>query len=267
MSETPLDPNPDPKRVPGAPRGRGRTWESLPNRPILGRRSGGTSLVMLMLLWIWQDQLHQLKVKTIPYSQFKQYLAAGEVAECKVEDLEISGRIVPVSRPLPRRPAPRRPNLPNRNQLSPPAKRLTLLCPVRRLPARQNASRANRSRLSPRAKRPHPAASGKSPSVAGRRSGTRRHAAGTAKPIEEKPTVKRPRPKRVAAARKLPPKRRTSSRSPRPRTTASRSCSARCGWSRTRNWSSSSKRPRSPSAASVPASSPSSSMPGCCPSA
>ncbi len=51
--------------------------------------------LMLFLLWFWQDQMHQMSVKTIPYSQFKQYLADGEVAECKIEDTEITGRIVP----------------------------------------------------------------------------------------------------------------------------------------------------------------------------
>ncbi len=61
--------------------------------------------VMLLLLWVWQDQLHQISVKTIPYSQFKQYLAAGEVAECEVKDLEISGRIVP-KEAAPKAPAP-----------------------------------------------------------------------------------------------------------------------------------------------------------------
>jgi cell division protease FtsH len=50
---------------------------------------------MLLILWVWQDQLHQLSVKTIPYSQFKQYLAAGEVAECEVTEREITGRVVP----------------------------------------------------------------------------------------------------------------------------------------------------------------------------
>jgi hypothetical protein len=35
-----------------------------------------------------------MTVKTIPYSQFKQYLADGEVGECQVQDLEIIGRIV-----------------------------------------------------------------------------------------------------------------------------------------------------------------------------
>jgi cell division protease FtsH len=50
---------------------------------------------MLLVLWVWQDQLHQMSVKTIPYSQFKQYLAAGEVVECEVKESEITGRVVP----------------------------------------------------------------------------------------------------------------------------------------------------------------------------
>jgi cell division protease FtsH len=50
---------------------------------------------MLLILWVWQDQLQQMSVKTIPYSQFKKYLAAGEITECEVKDQEITGRIVP----------------------------------------------------------------------------------------------------------------------------------------------------------------------------
>jgi cell division protease FtsH len=48
---------------------------------------------MLLMLWFWQDQFHQMSVKTIPYSQFKQYLADGELAECQIQDSEISGRV------------------------------------------------------------------------------------------------------------------------------------------------------------------------------
>ncbi len=49
----------------------------------------------LMLLWLWQDELHQMAVETLPYSQFKRYLAEGEVSECEVQETEITGRIVP----------------------------------------------------------------------------------------------------------------------------------------------------------------------------
>ena len=106
MSDTPADPNPDPKRAPRIP-GPRKNLEKPPEAPNW-QSMWWYIPVMLLLLWVWQDQLHQMSVKTIPYSQFKQYLAAGEVAECKVEDLEITGRIVPKRASVRRRPSPRR---------------------------------------------------------------------------------------------------------------------------------------------------------------
>ncbi len=52
-------------------------------------------LITLALLWIWQDAFHAVAVKTIPYSQFKQHLARGEVTECEIKESEIVGRITP----------------------------------------------------------------------------------------------------------------------------------------------------------------------------
>jgi cell division protease FtsH len=63
--------------------------------------------LLLLMLWIWQDMLYQVAVKTIPYSQFKQYLAAGEVKECEIKDTEITGQIVPKSSPPPKSPGTR----------------------------------------------------------------------------------------------------------------------------------------------------------------
>ncbi|HEX3871717.1 MAG TPA: ATP-dependent zinc metalloprotease FtsH [Pirellulales bacterium] len=51
--------------------------------------------IWLLMLWFWQDMSGQLMVQTIPYSEFKDYLANGEVADCEVEESEIVGRIVP----------------------------------------------------------------------------------------------------------------------------------------------------------------------------
>ena len=34
-------------------------------------------LMMLILLWIWQDALRQVAMRTIPYSEFKARLVAG----------------------------------------------------------------------------------------------------------------------------------------------------------------------------------------------
>jgi cell division protease FtsH len=52
-------------------------------------------LLMLLILWGWQDLFYQLSVRTIPYSQFKKYLAQHEVVAVIVKQDEIDGRIVP----------------------------------------------------------------------------------------------------------------------------------------------------------------------------
>jgi cell division protease FtsH len=52
-------------------------------------------LLMLLILWGWQDLFYQLSVRTIPYSQFKTYLGRHEVAAAIVKQDEIDGRIVP----------------------------------------------------------------------------------------------------------------------------------------------------------------------------
>ncbi|NIP93479.1 MAG: ATP-dependent metallopeptidase FtsH/Yme1/Tma family protein, partial [Akkermansiaceae bacterium] len=52
-------------------------------------------LVMLVVLWIWQSTVTTLAMRTIPYSEFKQHLAQGEVVECSVEVDEVRGRIEP----------------------------------------------------------------------------------------------------------------------------------------------------------------------------
>jgi cell division protease FtsH len=49
----------------------------------------------LFMLWFWQDMLTSMRVKTIPYSEFKQYLANNEVTEAEVKQDEIDGKIVP----------------------------------------------------------------------------------------------------------------------------------------------------------------------------
>jgi cell division protease FtsH len=49
----------------------------------------------LFMLWFWQDMLTSMRVKTIPYSEFKEYLANNEVTEAEVKQDEIDGKIVP----------------------------------------------------------------------------------------------------------------------------------------------------------------------------
>ena len=51
--------------------------------------------IILLVLWMWQDMLYSMAVRTIPYSQFKQYLADGEVADCQIATTEINGEIKP----------------------------------------------------------------------------------------------------------------------------------------------------------------------------
>ncbi|HID76441.1 MAG TPA: ATP-dependent zinc metalloprotease FtsH [Planctomycetaceae bacterium] len=51
--------------------------------------------LMFLLLWLWQDVWTSLAVQTIPYSQFKDHLARGEVRECVITEDAIEGRIVP----------------------------------------------------------------------------------------------------------------------------------------------------------------------------
>src|SRR5260370_22831133 len=42
--------------------------------------------IMLLLLWFWQSTVSQFAYKTIPYSEFKEHLRRGEVAEVVVKD-------------------------------------------------------------------------------------------------------------------------------------------------------------------------------------
>jgi cell division protease FtsH len=52
-------------------------------------------LFAMVILWGWQDAFYQMSVRTIPYSQFKAYLARHEVAAAVVKQNEIDGQIVP----------------------------------------------------------------------------------------------------------------------------------------------------------------------------
>jgi cell division protease FtsH len=49
----------------------------------------------LFVIWVWQDLISSASVKTIPYSEFKAYLAKDEVTEAEVKQDEIDGKIVP----------------------------------------------------------------------------------------------------------------------------------------------------------------------------
>ena len=147
MPDAPADPHLDPKRTPkidpGPRRHPGKPADS-PNWWFIWWYIP----IMLLMLWVWQDQLHRIPVKTIPYSQFKHYLAAGEVAECKIMDLEITGRIVPRDvHPYSGRRPPRRASRRRRSRLRRPVKRATQPRLPNRLPARPKNHRPPPGRL------------------------------------------------------------------------------------------------------------------------
>ena len=56
--------------------------------------------VMLLLLWLWQGTITQLSYKTISYSEFKSYLARGEVTDATVKEDTIEGKIQPKPQPV-----------------------------------------------------------------------------------------------------------------------------------------------------------------------
>ncbi len=53
------------------------------------------TIAALIVLFLWQDYAGSLGIRTIPYSEFKKHLAAGEVVECVLREEVIEGRIVP----------------------------------------------------------------------------------------------------------------------------------------------------------------------------
>ena len=59
-------------------------------------------LMTLTMVWFWQEGPRQVGTQTIPYSQFKQYLENGEVADCSIQQTEIEGKIQPSAKPNPK---------------------------------------------------------------------------------------------------------------------------------------------------------------------
>src|SRR4051812_41295232 len=49
---------------------------------------------MILLVWMWQGAFSQMTVRTVPYSEFKEYLNRGEVTEVSIKQDEITGTIV-----------------------------------------------------------------------------------------------------------------------------------------------------------------------------
>jgi cell division protease FtsH len=56
-------------------------------------------LMTLLVLWVWQELGNRVEYRTIPYSEFRSYLAQRAVTEAVVKQNEIDGRIVPKSEP------------------------------------------------------------------------------------------------------------------------------------------------------------------------
>jgi cell division protease FtsH len=56
-------------------------------------------VITLLITWGWQELFTQATQRTIPYSQFKHYLALHEVTEAVVKENEIDGRVVPKPHP------------------------------------------------------------------------------------------------------------------------------------------------------------------------
>jgi cell division protease FtsH len=56
-------------------------------------------ILLVAMFWLWENAARQEQYRTIPYSEFKAYLAKGEVAECTVKDTEIEGKVQPLGKP------------------------------------------------------------------------------------------------------------------------------------------------------------------------
>jgi cell division protease FtsH len=52
-------------------------------------------IVLMLIVWFWQEAISRVSVRTIPYSQFKEHLAKGEIIEVNVSPDIISGKIHP----------------------------------------------------------------------------------------------------------------------------------------------------------------------------
>jgi cell division protease FtsH len=62
--------------------------------------------MLLVLLWLYQEWMNQdARFQTIPYSEFKDRLAAGEVRDVRIMESEIEGQIVPKPKMTPEKPA------------------------------------------------------------------------------------------------------------------------------------------------------------------
>jgi cell division protease FtsH len=73
-----------------------RPPENRESRPIPPKWSSYWYLpIMLLLLWAWQSAVMQFAYRTIPYSEFKDRVRNGEIAECTIKETTIEGAIKP----------------------------------------------------------------------------------------------------------------------------------------------------------------------------
>ncbi len=63
-------------------------------------------ILMVAMFWLWESAVHQEQYRTLSYSEFKTYLAKGQVTECTVKDTEIDGEIQPIGEPAARSATP-----------------------------------------------------------------------------------------------------------------------------------------------------------------
>jgi cell division protease FtsH len=92
----------------------------------------------LFMLWFWQDMLTSMRVKTIPYSEFKEYLANNEVTEAEVKQDEIDGKIVPKTPAEKQAPAEKSPS--EKSAAKPAAAEKNKPAPAPAKPAAKEAS-------------------------------------------------------------------------------------------------------------------------------
>lgn len=61
--------------------------------PVSWNISPWSLILILIVLWIWQDAVWNLTVKTIPYSELKEHIAREEVTEASIGETQIQGKI------------------------------------------------------------------------------------------------------------------------------------------------------------------------------
>jgi cell division protease FtsH len=54
-------------------------------------------VIAILMMWMWQEAVRQVSVRTIPYSEFKREVRAGTVVECDVRVDDIVGTIQPIA--------------------------------------------------------------------------------------------------------------------------------------------------------------------------